>query len=306
MELYKKYRPAALNQVVGQDAAVSVLRTHIEKKTIPHSLLFVGPSGVSKTTLGRILKQELGCSDSDYNEINCADVRGIDGVRDIIRNMGFAPVGGTCRIWLLDECALLTREAQSTMLKMLEDTPDHCYFFLCTTDPQKLLPTIKTRCTEITLNSINSNDLTKLVNRIARKEGKTVPEEVVDQIVLDANGSARMALVLLDKVIDLPEADMALAAKTCATEQNAVIELCRVLLSKTGESGFRAACHVIKGLQDDPEGIRYAVLGYAKSVMLSGREIDKAYIIMNAFKTNFYDSKMSGVLCAVYEVMLGE
>ena len=306
MSLYQKYRPASLNKVVGQDAAVSTLRTFIEQKSVPHALLLTGPSGVAKTTIARILKNELGCSDNDFTEVNCAELRGIDAARDIMNNMGFAPVGGKCRIWLLDEFHQVTREFAQSMLKALEDTPSHVYFFLCTTDPQKIIPTIKTRCTEIKLNPLSQKDLTILVNRVLRGESKKVPEEVIEQIVVDADGSARMALVLLDKVIDLPEAEMLAAAKVHTTEQNQVIELCRVLFQQNGESGLRNALKIVKGLTDDPESIRYAVLGYAKSVMVSGRDMDKAYIVISAFKDNFYDSKMAGVVAALYDVFLGE
>jgi len=99
---------------------------------------------------------------------------------------------------------------------------------------------------------------------------------------------------------------MLAAAKVHTTEQNQVIELCRVLFQQNGESGLRNALKIVKGLTDDPESIRYAVLGYAKSVMVSGRDMDKAYIVISAFKDNFYDSKMAGVVASLYEVFLGE
>lgn len=302
MELYKKHRPDALNKIIGQAPAVATLRTHVEQNTVPHTLLLTGPSGVSKTTIARILKTELGCAESDYTEMNCADLRGIDSARDIIRTMGFAPIGGKCRIWVLDEIHRSTRDFQESMLKALEDTPKHVYFILCTTDPQKLLPTIKTRCTEIKLNSLQHNDLLKLLKRVCRWEEKNVPEEVLEQIATDAAGSARMALVLLDKVINLPEADMAEAAKSHKEQENAAIDLCRKLFSGT----FSECMAVVKGLPDEAESVRWAVLGYAKAIMLKGAQIDKAYIVMNAFKNNCYDTKMAGICLACYEVFYGE
>jgi len=278
--------------------------------TVPDGFLVLRRNGCvfvtgncAKTTIGRILKEKLGCSDHDYNEINCADLRGIDDARDIIRKMGFAPVGGKCRIWLLDEFHQVSSAMANSMLKPLEDTPDHVYFILCTTDPQKILKTIKTRCTEIVLNSLSHKDLTKLVYNIAKKEGKDLSEDVSDQIASDANGSARMALVLLDKIINLPEEEMMEALVCSKSEQETVINLCRALMQYSGEAGFKKCLRIIKKLKDEPESIRHAVMGYTNKVMLSGKDIHKCYLILSAFKDNFYDSKTSGLLSACYDTM---
>ena len=306
VELYKKHRPQTLNRVIGQESAVKTLQAHLAKNTLPHTILFSGFSGCGKTSLARILKTELDCSDNDFHEVNCADLRGIDDARDIIRHMGFAPVGGKCRIWLLDECHQSTLAWFNSMLKALEDTPEHVYFFLCTTDPQKLPKTIKTRCTEIKLNSISINDLTLLVKKVAKKEEKEIPEDIVDQIAAKADGSARMALVLLDKICNLPDDQMEAAVHSTEGDRETVIRLCRTLLSTSGVNGMQKCCKLLKKIQEEPESIRYAVLGYMTKVMLSGKDMDKCYIVIDAFKDNFYDSKRAGLLHACYDVMLGE
>src|SRR5688572_25883760 len=141
MELYKKFRPKTLKGVVGQEGAVSSLQSMIDKGRLPHTILFSGPSGCGKTTIARILKGILECSDLDFFEINCADFKGIDMVRDIRRYVGIPPLHGKSRVWLIDEAHQLTKDAQNAFLKLLEDTPKHAYFMLATTDPQKLLPT---------------------------------------------------------------------------------------------------------------------------------------------------------------------
>ena len=158
-ELYKKHRPKNLKRVFGQSVAIGTLKPLIEAKQVPHSLLLTGPSGCGKTTLARILVKELKCAKADFMEVNCADFRGIDTVRDIRTRMMQAPIGGDCRVWLIDEAHMLTSAAQTAFLKMLEDTPDHIYFFLATTHPQKLLKTIKTRCTEIKLKEMTAKYL---------------------------------------------------------------------------------------------------------------------------------------------------
>ena len=99
-ELYKKHRPASFDNVIGQDEAVRSLSEFVKNNKIPHAILFTGPSGVGKTTLARILKDHLGCGDPDFQEINTADFRGIDTVREIRQRMGLAPMFGKSRVWL--------------------------------------------------------------------------------------------------------------------------------------------------------------------------------------------------------------
>jgi len=202
-ELYKKYRPKDFEGVVGQTDALKSLQQMAKNKKIPHALLFTGPSGCGKTTLARIVRRELGCGKHDFSEVNCADFRGIDMVRDIRSRMMQAPISGSCRVWLIDEAHRLTGDAMDAFLKILEDTPDHVYFMLATTNPQKLLKTVRTRCTEISVKSLSNKDIVKLVTDVAKKEGKTLPKEVAKKIADKCEGSARQALVLLHQIIDL-------------------------------------------------------------------------------------------------------
>src|SRR5581483_897674 len=198
-EIYKRFRPKKLSSVIGQETAIQSLEKMLANN-FPHAVLITGPSGVGKTTIARILKDRLGCSDMDFMERNCADFRSIDDVRDIRRRNELMPIGGRCRIWLVDECHKLTNDAQNAFLKMLEDTPKHVYFFLCTTDPQKVIKTIHTRCTQIKLNALKEETLAGIVQGIIKRANLAVDEAVVDEICKVAEGSARKALVLLDQV----------------------------------------------------------------------------------------------------------
>lgn len=302
-ELYKKHRPTTLARVLGQDETTKVLQGMLEENRVPHSILLTGPSGCGKTTIARILRTSLECSDQDFQEVNCADFRGVDMVRDIRRQMGFSPVGGKCRVWMIDECHKLTNDAQNAILKILEDTPKHVFFILATTDPQKLIRTIRTRCTELTVRDLSEKELVRLVKRTARKEKVDLPEEVVDQIVQDSLGSARMALVLLDKILGLDPGEMLESVRAQAAQENEAIELCRALL---GKKPWKTVSQVLRGLQGDPESVRYAVLGYATSVLLGGgKQAPRAYLVIDAFRENFYDSKKAGLVAACYEVSTG-
>jgi DNA polymerase-3 subunit gamma/tau len=205
MELYRKHRPTKFSQVIGQPTAVRILTDLVRTKKIPHAVLFTGPSGCGKTTLARILTTKLNCLENDCCELNAADARGIDTIREIRRFMGYKAMAGSTRVWLLDEAHLLTNEAQSALLKILEDPPDHAYFMLCTTHEAKLLPTVRGRCTEVRVTSMFDAALRQLVETAAEKEGLTLSKELLKQIVECCDGSGRKALVLLEQIAGIED-----------------------------------------------------------------------------------------------------
>lgn len=305
-ELYKKYRPTSMETVVGQSHAVSTLESMLAKKNIPHALLFSGPSGCGKTTFARILKTKLGCRNSDFIEMNCADVRGIDNVRDIASRMSLAALG-KCRIYLLDEFHQTTKDAQTAFLKILEDTPSHVYFFIATTDPNKLLNTILTRCTEIRLKPVESADMTTLIQRVLKEEKQKLSEIVISSIVEAADGSPRKALVTLEQVLTQKAEEDQLNVILAADSRRQGIELARALVSL--KTKWSDVAGLLKQLEGEPESIRHLVLSYAKSVMLNQREgpmLTRCYNIMRAFCGNFFDSKMPGLVTACFEVLCTE
>ena len=123
MSLYLKYRPNSFDEMVGNEDVVQVLKSQLKGKQTPHSILFHGPTGCGKTTLGRIVANELGAKGSDLREVDSADFRGIDTIRDIRKQSTYKPLESPCRVWILDEVHKLTNDAQNAMLKALEDTP---------------------------------------------------------------------------------------------------------------------------------------------------------------------------------------
>lgn len=300
-EIYKRHRPRELSRVVGNEETVEALSRMIEKKKVPHTILFSGPSGCGKTSLARIVARALDCSEMDLQEMNCSSERGIDTIRKIKSVMSLSPIGGKCRVWILDEFHQTTRDAQDAALKMMEDTPDHVYFFLCTTDPQKLIPTIRSRCTDMPVRLLTYKELTSLVSRVARKEAIELDDKVRDELCDLAAGGARKALVLLDKIRDVDPRKQIEAMQVKSEEEQEAIDLCRALLKK---KKWSEVSKILRELKGEPESIRWAVLGYARAILLSKGD-HQAYVVIGAFENHFYDSKQAGLARAAYEAIHG-
>jgi DNA polymerase-3 subunit gamma/tau len=305
-ELYKLYRPRSLDDVIGNDVAVSFLRDVLEGDAVPHTLLFHGPSGCGKTTLARIVSRELNCSKLDLHEMNCSSFRGIDTIREITRTMILAPTAGDVRVWILDEFHQMSKDGQNAALKILEDTPDHVYFLLCTTDPQKLLPAIRSRATSVECEPLSLNEMEKLVKLVCRKEEIKLDSKVLDKLIELAEGRARTALVMLGKVSKLSKEQQIKALQHAKDEENVAIDLCRLLVNKKGRPSWKAVAKCLKDLKEETEAVRWAVLGYARSGLVDGWcDPDLCEEVISLFQDNFWDSKDAGLAAACYRVTVG-
>lgn len=294
-ELYRRHRPKIFKTVIGQESAVSTLQQMLATERLPHALLFVGPSGVGKTTLARIIKTKLECSDFDFSEVNAADFRGIDTVREIRTRMGASPMGGKVRIWLIDECHQLSKDAQNALLKALEDTPKHVYFMLATTDSSKLLKTIITRCTEIKLKELSPVHLRQLIKSVCEKESLTISEDVEEKLIECALGSARLALVLLNKLVGIEDEAAQLESIERNAESRESIEIARALLNPRTQ--WADIAKILKTCETEPESIRWLVLSYMTSVILGGGKMAaRAYICIDCFSDNYFDTKRAGLV----------
>lgn len=303
MTLYLKHRPQTFDDIVGNKETVSSLESMLQRDDRPHAFLFYGPSGTGKTTLGRIVANELGCSKTDFKEVDSADFRGIDTIRGIRSQSVYKPLEGPCRVWLLDEVHQLSKDGQNALLKALEDTPKHVYYILCTTDPQKLIDTIKGRCSQFETSLLSETEMTKLIHRVTKVEGESLEKEVRKQIVQDSLGHARNALQILDQVLSVEPDQRVVVAKKSAEQQSQTIELCRALLN--GEP-WKKVSNILSGLsKSDFENIRRAVLGYCSSVLLKG-DNPQAAAVMEEFVDPFYNSGFPGLVLACYSVIFGE
>ena len=199
--LYRKHRPTSFKEVRDQDHIVKVLEGAIAKNTIPHAILFSGTRGTGKTTLARIFAHEIGVSDVDLYEIDAASNRGIDDIRELREAVHTLPYESEKKVYIIDEVHMLTKEAFNALLKTLEEPPSHVIFILATTEEEKLLDTILSRCQVFRMHSPSRPVLAKIVTDIAKKEGFTMNPAAADLIAIAADGSFRDALGVTQKVI---------------------------------------------------------------------------------------------------------
>ncbi len=297
MELYKKYRPKIFKEIIGQVTAANMLVELCKKNKIPQAILLTGPSGSGKTTIARILQRKLQCDDVDYIEYNATEFGGVNDIRELRSRMNVAPMKSPVRLYLIDEAHGLTTHAQNALLKVLEDTPKHIHIILATTDPQKILKTVMTRCTEIKLVPVAHDDLVTLVKDVAGKEKVKLSKPVVTGIAEAADGSARKALVILNQIIGITKEDEQLDAISKSETKQQAINLCRILMNP--RSQWKEIAVILKGLEDDPETVRRMVLGYMSSVLLN-RSDNRIALIIECFLDNFFDSGKAGLTLACY------
>lgn len=221
--LHHKYRPKSFAELVGQEAITTTLTNAIRAAKIAPAYLFTGPRGTGKTSSARILAKSLNCLKTDkptaepcgvcnicqgitkgYSldviEIDAASNTGVENVRDMIEKAQFAPVQCRYKVYAIDECHMLSTAAFNALLKTLEEPPKHVVFVLATTDPQRVLPTIISRCQRFDFRRINLEAMEKHLNHIAYQEKINISPESVTLIAQISQGGLRDAESLLDQL----------------------------------------------------------------------------------------------------------
>ena len=228
--LYRKYRPLTFDSVVGQQHIVSTLKHAVAEGRLSHAYLFCGPRGTGKTTMARILAKALLCEHADaaraqgasgcmpdgtcaeceaiaegthpdVYELDAASRTGVDNVREeIISSVSFAPVRGAYKVYIIDEVHMLTAAAFNALLKTLEEPPSHVVFILCTTDPQKILETILSRCQRFDFHRISNDDIVGRLRYICEQEHFDADDEALEIVARHARGGMRDALSTLEQL----------------------------------------------------------------------------------------------------------
>ncbi len=306
-ELFKKYRPKLFKHVYGQKQVVHELQEYVKKRTVPHCILFAGPSGTGKTTLAKILTEKIGCGPSDYLEMNGALTRGIDDIRERIeRRAGMAAIrSGGVRVYLIDEAHKLTNDAQNALLLITENPKKHVYFMFCTTAPNKIIETLQNRCTRFDLKLLTNQEMQTLAERINEKESLHLTEEMFDKLIEVSKGSPRKMLVIMDKIANITDESKRLASIKSSDAEAQAIDLVRLLQFQKPD--WKQVVNILSNLDEPEESFRHLVLGYATKVLSGGGKFaSRAYLIIQAFRDPWYDCGKAGLYAACYEVSISK
>lgn len=269
--LYRKYRPQTFAEVKDQDHITTVLKGIISKNDIPHAILFSGTRGTGKTTLARIFAKEIGTSSIDLYEIDAASNRGIDDVRELKEAVHTVPYESKFKVYIIDEVHMLTKEAFNALLKTLEEPPAHVVFILATTEEEKLLDTILSRCMVFRFRSPSRAVLAETVIDIAKKEGFKLSPESADLIAIAADGSFRDALGVTQKVIMASGAEVGsvdeVATIIGAPKRAIILDLLKAFATKDSNLGLLAVNRAISDHVDIKLLLRL-LLEYVRAIML--------------------------------------
>ena len=211
-----KYRPNSFETVVGQEQVTKTLKNSIEDNKIPSAILFCGPRGVGKTSCARIFAREINnfTSEDDLSfnifELDAASNNKVEDIRDLIDKVRIPPQSGKYKVYIIDEVHMLSKNAENAFLKTLEEPPPYIVFILATTEKNKILPTILSRCQIYDFNRINENEISENLRHICNKEDFKFQDEALEIIAKKSDGSLRDSLTILDRVVNFTNKNISL------------------------------------------------------------------------------------------------
>lgn len=290
--LYRKYRPRNLQEVIGQEHIKRAFTNAINLSKISHAYLFTGPRGTGKTSVARILAKSLNCKEGptltpcevcpscidiknstpmDVIEIDAASNRKVEDARNILEKIQYIPTNGKYKIYIIDEVHMLTKEAFNTLLKTLEEPPENVIFILATTEPQKVLETITSRCQRFDFRRITTDDIVNHLKNVAKLEKIKIDNDALFTIAKNSAGGMRDSLALLDQVSVLD------SAKTITSEDvNKLLgRLSFDMLNKLSESIIQShpqeAIEFLEQIYNsgnEPAQILINLMGYFKNLLI--------------------------------------
>ncbi len=290
--LYRKWRPARFDQVIGQEHVTHTLKNAVAAGRIGHAYLFSGPRGTGKTTTARLLAKAANCLHDDLAERPCDDCHpckavnesrlldlieidaasntGVDDIRDLRDKINFAPSEGRFKVYIIDEVHMLSTAAFNALLKTLEEPPPHAMFVLATTEEHKVPLTIKSRCQQFNFRLLTTQEIIGRLNWLTEQEDLTVEKEALLMIARHGNGSLRDAESLLDQLVTVPGDTITLerAQMVLGTASNAAVSnLTEAVLAGDGAGGL-AIIHQALGSGTDARQFAHQMVDYLRLLLL--------------------------------------
>jgi DNA polymerase-3 subunit gamma/tau len=291
--LYLKWRPAAFDDVVGQEHIVRTLRNSLKSGRIRHAYLFSGPRGTGKTTMARLLAKAINCQNEDPNnrpcnqcasciavnegryldliEIDAATHTGVDDVRDLRDKIAFAPGEGQYKVYIIDEVHRFTGNAFDALLKTLEEPPEHAVFVLATTEIDKVPATIKSRCLQFEFRRLSLYEAADRLQEIVEAEGLKYEREALEIVARYGTGSMRDSISLLDQIITDPDEaiTVALAQQVLGSASNRATRALVDMLIKSDTAGGLRLLNEAVDSGADPRQFGQQVVEYLRNVLLA-------------------------------------
>ncbi|HQK92871.1 MAG TPA: DNA polymerase III subunit gamma/tau [Armatimonadota bacterium] len=289
--LYLKYRPQTFDEIIGQDHICRTLRNALSAGKPAHAYLFCGPRGTGKTTTARILAKALSCEKGvtpdpcttcdacqairdgsllDVVEIDAASNTGVDNIRELKEVIGYAPSWGRFRIYIIDEVHMLSTAAWNALLKTLEEPPDHAYFIMATTDPQKVLPTILSRCQRFDFRRVAQPQLVEHLTRIAERESIAVDEAALWAVARLSDGCVRDSITMFDQIRAYAEGQVTIDA-VHAVLGTLDDEVFFRIMDQVAAADAAAVFHLVDGLAHEGKDfaqVIHGLTGHCRNLLL--------------------------------------
>lgn len=292
LALYRKYRPKTFEEIVGQEHITQTLTNAIEQDSISHAYLFTGPRGTGKTTTARLLAKAVNCERKgvepcnecescqeimkgnavDLIEIDAASHRGIDEIRELREGVKFSPTKNKYKVFIIDESHQLTKAAANALLKTLEEPHQHAIFVLATTEPQKMIPTIVSRCQRFDFRRLTVPEIKERLAFIIGREGVEMEQAALELIALNANGSVRDGESILDQVLTFSDTDEKIEADDIKellglVDIDLVSEFVDLLLEEKTSQAVKYINDLL-GKGKDPEELTKALVDYLRKGLI--------------------------------------